>query len=143
MTLLSADDRWAIGEILSLHGHLFDGGQLDRLEEIFAPEVVYDLTDLGMGALEGIEAIRRGSIQLGDRNPIAHHVTNIVISNEAHNEVTVISKGLVIRSDGTLGSVNHLDTLIRLGGQWRISRRVITAQRGPMNRGRLNDPDDR
>ena len=143
MNLLNAEDCWAIGEILSLHGHLFDGGHLDRLEEIFAPEVVYDLTDLGMGALEGIEAIRRGSIQLGDRNPIAHHVTNVVITHEAHNEVTVISKGLVIRADGTFGSVNHLDTLIRQGGQWRISRRVITAQRGPMKRSRVGDSDDR
>jgi hypothetical protein len=143
VSLLNAEDRWAIGEVLSLHGHLFDGGHLDRLEEIFTPEVVYDLTDMGMGALEGIEAIRRGSIQLGDRNPIAHHVTNVVITHEAHNEVTAISKGLIIRSDGTLGSVNHLDTLIRQTGQWRISSRIITAQRGPMNRGHLHDSGDR
>ena len=35
---LHAEDRQAIGEILSLHGHLFDGGHLDRLGEIFTPE---------------------------------------------------------------------------------------------------------
>jgi len=44
---LNAEDRWAISEILSLHGHLFDGGHLDRLEEIFTPDVVYDLSDAG------------------------------------------------------------------------------------------------
>jgi len=131
MTMLNAEDRWAIAETVSLHGHLFDGGQLDRLGEIFAPGVVYDLSDLGMGALEGIEAIRRGALALGERNPIAHHVTNVVITDEAPGAVTVRSKGLVIRADGTLGSVNHLDTLVRHDGQWRISRRVITAQRGP------------
>ena len=54
MSPLNAEDRCAIAETLSLHGHLFDGGHLDRLGEIFAPGVVYDLTDLGMGTFEGI-----------------------------------------------------------------------------------------
>jgi SnoaL-like domain len=143
MSLLNAEDRCAIAETLSLHGHLFDGGQLDRLGEIFAPEVVYDLTDLGFGTFEGIEAIRRGALQLGERNPIAHHLTNVVITNEERGELTVKSKGLVIRADGTFGSVNHLDTLIRHDGQWRISRRIITAQRAPMNGNHLAHADDR
>lgn len=143
MSLLNAEDRWAIAETLSLHGHLFDGGHLDRLAEVFAPEVVYDLTDLGFGAFEGIDAIRSAALQLGDRNPIAHHLTNVVITKEEDGQVTVKSKGLVIRADGTLGSVNHLDTVIRQDGQWRIGRRVITAQRTPMNRGHLAQADGR
>jgi len=143
MSLLNAEDRWAIAETLSLHGHLFDGGHLDRLGEIFAPEVVYDMTDLGFGAFEGIDAIRRAALRLGDRNPIAHHLTNVVITSDEHGEVTVESKGLVIRADGTLGSVNHVDTVIRQAGQWRISRRVITAQRTPMNRVPLAHADAR
>ncbi len=143
MTLLSAEDRGAIAETLSLHGHLFDGGHLDRLGEIFAAEVVYDLTDLGLGSFEGIEAIRRAAMQLGDRNPIAHHLTNVVITQAEADEATVISKALVIRADGTLGSVNHLDTLVRKGGGWRISRRIITAQRAPVNADRLAHADAR
>ncbi len=134
MSKLSPDDRGAITEILSLHGHLFDSGRLDRLAEIFAPEVVYDVVDLGMGTHVGIDAIRRGATLLGDRNPIAHHVTNVVIADEEHGEVTVKSKGLIIRSDGTVASVDHLDTLVRHEGDWRISRRVITARRAPMDR---------
>jgi hypothetical protein len=34
---LHPEDRLAIGEVLSLHGHLFDGGHLGRLGEIFTP----------------------------------------------------------------------------------------------------------
>jgi len=79
---LTAEDRQAISEILSLHGHIFDGGHLDRLGEIFTPEVVYDLTDAGVGTFEGIEAIRSGALKLGARNPVAHHVTNVVITSE-------------------------------------------------------------
>jgi hypothetical protein len=70
--MVSSDDRWEISEILSLHGHIFDGGLLDRLGEIFTPEVVYDLSDAGLGTFEGIETIRNATIQLGAGNPLAH-----------------------------------------------------------------------
>jgi hypothetical protein len=38
--VLTAEDRWAIGETISLHGHLFDEGELDRLDELFTADVV-------------------------------------------------------------------------------------------------------
>ncbi|WP_194922514.1 nuclear transport factor 2 family protein [Catenulispora pinisilvae] len=41
---LNAEDRQAISEVLSLHGHLFDQGHLGRLGEIFTPDVVYDMS---------------------------------------------------------------------------------------------------
>jgi hypothetical protein len=40
---LHTKDRQAINETLSLHGHLFDEGHLDRLGEIFTPDAVYDM----------------------------------------------------------------------------------------------------
>jgi hypothetical protein len=46
---LQPEDRWAIGETLSLHGHIFDAGELDRLDEIFTPEIVYDMSAVGIG----------------------------------------------------------------------------------------------
>ena len=69
MQQLHAEDRQAIGETLALHGHIFDRGQLDRLGEIFTPEVVYDLSDVGVGTFEGIEAIRSGALKLGAGEP--------------------------------------------------------------------------
>ena len=133
MRELDAEDRWAIAETLSLHGHIFDEGQLDRLEEIFTPEVVYDLSAAGVGTFKGIEAVRNGALKLGAGNPVAHHVTNVVMASEEDDLVTVRSKGLVIRADGTLRSVTHLDTLRRLKDGWRISHRVIRPQRTPMS----------
>lgn len=59
MRKLDAEDRWAIVETLSLHGHIFDEGQLDRLEEIFTPEVVYDLRAAGVGTLDGCRISHR------------------------------------------------------------------------------------
>ncbi len=129
---LSIEDRRAIDRTLALHGHIFDRGELDRLEEIFTPEVVYDLSDVGAGTFEGLEAIRSGARQLGASNPIAHHITNIVITSQQDDLVTAQSKGLIIMADGSVASVTHLDTLRRDDSSWRISRRVIQAQRTPL-----------
>jgi hypothetical protein len=129
---LSDEDRRAIDRTLALHGHIFDRGELGRLEEIFTPEVVYDLSDVGVGTFEGLEAIRSGALKLGAGNPIAHHVTNIVITGREDDAVTAQSKGFMIMADGSAASVTHLDTLRRQDGSWRISRRVILAQRMPL-----------
>ena len=129
---LSTEDRQAIGRTLALTGHIFDRGELSRLEEIFTPEVVYDLSDVGAGTFEGVEAIRNGALKLGAGNPIAHHVTNIVITGQEEDLVTAQSKGLIIMADGSVASVTHLDTLRSEDSTWRISRRVILAQRTPL-----------
>lgn len=81
--MLTAEDRCAISETISLHGHLFDEGDLDRLDELFTADVVYDVTDVGMKPLHGIDEIRRATLELGAANPVAHHVTNIIITSVA------------------------------------------------------------
>ncbi|TAK68912.1 MAG: nuclear transport factor 2 family protein [Actinomycetota bacterium] len=131
--MLSAEDRWAIGETLSLHGHLFDQGQLDRLHELLTPDIVYDVTDVGGGQLVGIDEVRRAGLELGDGNPLAHHVTNVVITGDSGDEATAISKGLGVMANGTSASCTYLDTLRRTDGGWRLSRRVLLARRIPLN----------
>ncbi|MFJ8357169.1 nuclear transport factor 2 family protein [Streptomyces sp. NPDC093984] len=64
---LNADDRTAVTELLSLHGHLFDAGELDRLDELFTDDAVYDVTDFGQEPLAGIAAIREASVKLCSR----------------------------------------------------------------------------
>ena len=34
---VSAEDRLAISELIALHGHIMDSGELDRLENLFSP----------------------------------------------------------------------------------------------------------
>ena len=127
--MLQVEDRYAIDETLSMHGHIFDAGELDRLDEIFTPEVVYDMSAVGIGVFEGIEVVRSAAARMGDRGPIAHHVTNVVISSDGDDVVTARSKGLMLMADGALESVHHLDTLRRHDGEWRISRRIISPVR--------------
>lgn len=130
---LTLEDRIAVTELISMHGHLVDDGRLDRLEELFTPDVVYDLTDFGRGPLVGPAAIREAALALGDGNAVAHHVTDVVVREGADGRVRARCKGLGVRADGTCGSVTYDDILVRTPDGWRISHRVLTARRVPLN----------
>ncbi|WP_055589678.1 nuclear transport factor 2 family protein [Peterkaempfera griseoplana] len=129
---LTAEDRLAITELVALHGHLVDDGDLDRLEELFTGDVVYDLTDYGQEPLSGVAAIRDAAWALGAANPVAHHVTNVVVTVAADGRVQVRSKGLGVRADGSCGSVSYDDTVVRTADGWRISHRRVSARRTPL-----------
>ncbi|WP_405879563.1 nuclear transport factor 2 family protein [Streptomyces sp. NBC_01136] len=130
---LPAEDRLAITELISLHGHLFDDGRLDDLAELFTEDVVYDVSAFGQGELSGIGAIRNAALALGAANAVAHHVTNIVITDLGDGRAQVRSKGLAVMADGTCGSVSYDDIVVRRDGGWRISRRAVEARRVPLN----------
>ena len=140
---LHAEDRQATGETLSLHRHLFDRGHLDQLRQIFTPGVVYDMSAAGAGTFEGIEAIQSAALQPGAGNPVAHHVTNVVITSDEGDVATAESKIFMLMKNGGLEGATQWDTLRRHGGGWRISRRVISPQRIPLGGARLADAGNR
>jgi hypothetical protein len=123
---VTADDRAAIAELIALHGHLCDDGDLEGLDAAFTTDVLYDVTALGGGVLEGLAGLRDAALTLGDANPVGHHVTNVVIRETPDGGVRARSKGLGVNADGTVGSVTYDDTLVDTGGGWRISHRVVT-----------------
>ena len=115
-----------------MHGHLTDDGDLDRYDQVFTDDVVYDVTDFGFGELRGVEAVREAGLTLGDANPVGHHVTNIVIEEMLDGVVAARSKGLGVMADGTTGSVTYEDVIERRQGRWRISRRKVIQRRRPL-----------
>lgn len=131
--MLTPDDHIEIHELLALHAYVFDENQLDRLDELFTPDAVYDMSATGIGAFEGIDTIRAAAAQLftSGHGPLAHFVTNIIVTPVDHDEVSVISKGVMIMADGSTGGATHRDTVRRHGGRWRLSRRVITPTPAP------------
>lgn len=129
---LSAEDRAAITDLISMHGHLFDGGELDRLGELFTADIVYDVTDLGYDPLEGVSAIREAALAVGESNPVGHHVTNVVLTQIADDQVQARSKGIGVNADGTTTSVTYEDTFSRGDQGWRISYRKVLARRAPL-----------
>lgn len=129
---LTVEDRLAIQELIALHGHLMDSGEFDRLSELFTVDVVYDLEAYGAGTLHGVDEIVAAAAALGAGNPVAHHVTNVVITDDA-GAVASRSKGFGVRSDGSTGSVVY-DDVVRHGPDgWRIARRTVVPRREPLH----------
>jgi ketosteroid isomerase-like protein len=124
---LTNQDRIDITDLINGHGHLVDAGELDRLDELFTPDVTYDIEDFGRPALVGLAALRDAAANATD--PIGHHVTNIVITEIDDAQAGVRSKGIGINADGTAGSVAYQDTVERGPDGWRISYRKVIAHR--------------
>ena len=132
---LTTDDRQAITDLLHLHGHYTDRGALDRMDELFAPDAVLDLSDFGLGVRTGLAEMLQAiqAIQaIGDGHPVAHHVTNIVLSGGDGDRVQAISKGIGIMANGHCGSVVYEDELRPLPAGWRITHRTIRLRRKPL-----------
>lgn len=126
--MLSTEDRIEINEILALHAHLADTDDLGRLDELFTPDAVYDMSAAGLGVFAGVDTLRAAAAQMSQTGhaPLAHHLTNVVVTSSGTDTATIRSKCLMIMSDGAVQSVTYDDTLRRLADGWRISHRVIT-----------------
>jgi ketosteroid isomerase-like protein len=129
---LSEQDRIGISDLINLHGHLTDAGELDQVGELFTADVTYDLGDFGLGSRHGAAAIREAAVAMGQANPVGHHVTNIVITRIDDRSARVQSKGIGIKADGTAGSVTYDDIVTRQPGGWKISYRKVTARRAAL-----------
>lgn len=130
---LSVEDRLAVHELISLHGHLMDDGAFDRMDELFCADVVYDVSAFGLGELHGYEAISRAGLAVGDANPVGHHVTNICVTEDPDGTVRVRSKGIGISADGSAGSVVYDDVVRREPAGWRIAYRKVIPRRTPLH----------
>jgi SnoaL-like domain len=126
------EDRFALYELIALHGHLFDMGELDRLDELFTDDVVYDVEDLGGGVLRGIAAISEAARSLGDQNPLGHHTTNVTILELDDDTARVRSKGIGVGTDGTVSTVIYDDVVHRTAQGWRLARRKVRPRQRPL-----------
>jgi hypothetical protein len=86
-----------------------------------------------MSSLRGIAEILRATLDLGEGNPLAHHVTNITITDVEDDCVRTRSKAIVVIPGGRCGSATYVDTLRPDGGRWLISHRTVLARRTPLN----------
>jgi hypothetical protein len=127
---LRVEDRLDITELIALHGQLVDAGELERMGEVFAADVVHDLTDFGLGIVTGLDLFR--TPDPGVEHPVGHHVTNTVLTALDDGRVRAWSKGIGVRADGTAGSVVYEDIVQRRPEGWRIVRRRILLRRAPL-----------
>ena len=56
-------------------------------------------------------------------HPLAHHATNIVVSEDADGTVRVLSKGIGVGVNGRVGSVIYRDVVVKTADGWRLAHR--------------------
>src|SRR4051812_26496622 len=109
--MIDLADRLAIHELLGRYGHVIDERHWSDMELVFAPDVVYDASDFGQGVIHGLDRLR--TLWSGDESihPLAHHATNIVISEDPDGTVRVLSKGIGVGRRGRVGSAVYRDVV--------------------------------
>ncbi len=124
-----AGDIVAIQQLLALYGHVIDEREWQRVGELFTATAVYDMSEFGLGVVHGAAAIRELWSRPDALHPLAHHATNIVVSEEADGTVHVLSKGLGVGPNGRVGSVVYRDVVVRTSEGWRFAARKAQVRR--------------
>lgn len=124
-------DIVGIQQLFALYGHVFDSGELTRLEELFTADVVFDATAEGVPLMHGIEAILTAA-QSFEHIPLAHHITNVLVEDVNGDTATVRAKVLQTFSGGRGFSGTYHETLSRTADGWRISRHVYRSAGPPV-----------
>ncbi len=128
--MLTLEDKLAIHDLISLYGHVIDERQWERVSELFTAEARYDVSDFGAGVHGGADAIGRLWQDTPDAvHPLAHHATNVLVTEDSDGTVRVVSKGIGVRHDGRTGSVVYRDVVVRSSAGWRIAERVALKRR--------------
>jgi hypothetical protein len=122
-------NRAEIAEVLSLYGFLMDDRDWVGLARVFTDDVHFDASDLGLGTVVGLEALRAAFA--GMHHPIGHHATNHVISirQPDHAIADVVSKWLAPRREGLPSTGEYRDEFVLTPDGWRIRSRTLTLRR--------------
>jgi hypothetical protein len=122
-------DILAIHELLALYGHIIDEREWSRVGELFTASSVYDMSEFGLGVVHGAQAIGELWSRPDAMHPLAHHASNVLVSEDADGTVRVLSKGLGLGRNGRIGSVVYRDVVERTQAGWRFAARTAYLRR--------------
>ena len=131
-------DRLELHELPGRYGDCIDGRDWEGLARIFTADAVFDMTDLGVPALEGLPAIQHFMAEFAE-HPLTHTMTNVYV-DETADGVRLSSRILAVLPDRRVGSARYRDIVVKTVDGWRVQHRVLTAMRRPKAKG---DPSQR
>jgi SnoaL-like domain len=129
VSVLEPHDILAIHELLARYGHIIDEREWQRVEELFTADARYDMREFDLGEVRGAAAIRALWSGPDAAHPLAHHATNILVSEDPDGTVRVLSKGLGIGAHGRVGSVVYRDVVQKTEAGWRFLSRTAQLRR--------------
>lgn len=127
--MLPLEDKLAIHDLIALYGHIIDERQFTRTHELFTDDAVYDVSDFDSGVHIGWRNIAQMWRESEGLHPLAHHATNIVVSEDTDGTVRVISKGIGVGTKGKVGSLIYRDIVVKGPHGWRMSERIAVLRR--------------
>jgi SnoaL-like domain len=127
--VISAEDKLAIHDLISRYGLIIDEREFTRTHELFTDDARYDVSDFDAGIHLGWQAIAQLWRESEGSHPLAHHATNVIVSEDDDGTVRVISKGIGVRPEGRTGSVTYRDIVKKYPQGWRIVDRIALARR--------------
>jgi 3-phenylpropionate/cinnamic acid dioxygenase small subunit len=124
---LSTDDVVALQQLVARYAHLVDDRDFDGLRDVFTVDVEFDATQFGNPKLRGVDAVIASYVDA--RHPVAHHVTNPLVTVEPDGTVRMRSKVISLLAEGLCGSGTYDDVCVKTSDGWRIARRTIALRR--------------
>ncbi|WP_371481797.1 nuclear transport factor 2 family protein [Kitasatospora sp. NBC_00315] len=110
-----------IRRLFALFAHVFDNGEVDALDQVFAEDGVIELARTGT-VFQGLAAIRAFNLSLGEHSP-DHHTLDTVLSVDEDGTVRGRSRYLAILPDGSVHNGDYFDVLVHTARGWRIAHR--------------------
>jgi hypothetical protein len=125
--VMDAADRLELHELPGRYGDAIDDRAWDRLDEIFTPDAVFDLTDLGSRRCEGLDDIKRFMDEEAE-HPRAHLMTNIYV-DETTSGAQLRFRIVAPLGEARVGTASYYDAVVKTPAGWRVQHRVITRRR--------------
>jgi 3-phenylpropionate/cinnamic acid dioxygenase small subunit len=127
VTMLAADDRLAIHELLARYCRVIDFGLWDEFPSLFTSDCVIDFGEL-MGVHEGPEGVRRLAGMIGGTGLMMRHlVANVIVERAEADRADVWCYVLALTgSDPTslmITTGRYEDEVVKRDGRWLIRRR--------------------
>jgi hypothetical protein len=119
----------AILQIEHAYGPALDSGDWDVLSTLHTEDSIYDMSILGMGVCEGIDAILT-HYKKPRRFQTAHMVSNVYVE-EVDGEVIARVKTLNPDPEGQIACGVLHDVLVETPAGWKIARRVADGMLRP------------
>jgi hypothetical protein len=121
LNAVTAADATEILDLLTRYAHVIDNRDWAHADDVFTPDVQFGRNPaFGTG-------IAQLSALLGDAPAThGHNTTDIILDQRADGTIRAWSKFFIVRGDGTVGSGDYQDTLVRTADGWRIAIRDVS-----------------
>lgn len=121
-----AADAADILDTLARYAQVIDNRDWNHVDTVFTPEMTFGS---GPGAATSYQQLQERIEAVSPYHP--HYSLNTVLHALNDGRVKAWTKFFIVRTDGTAGSGDYIDTLVRTDYGWRIQIREVSRGNRP------------